>query len=142
MTGHTPYISDASHASHPHSHRQKGSIGTISSIGSSSSERDIKGQSSPLQAAHSESDVTSTRPFPTFPRLYTTPDTSARSSMTSFILIKKIIYCVRRPSPSPIRETDTGSDITRNDGQKGDNADAKCKGPERVGTTRLKGILR
>ena len=35
---------------------------------------------------------------------------------------------VRQQPPSPSRETDTGSDTTRYDGQKGDNADAKHKG--------------
>jgi Ca2+-transporting ATPase len=48
--------------------------------------------------------------------------------VTSFF--KKTVHRVRRPSPSPSRETDTGSDTTRNDGQKGDNADSKRKGAE------------
>ncbi|KAN0120860.1 hypothetical protein V8E52_004129 [Russula decolorans] len=123
MTGHAPSMFEASH---PHGHRRMGGVGTVSSIGSSSTERDVEDKSSPLQTAHSESDVTSTRPFPTLPS-----DTGARpSSVTSFILIKRIMHRVRRPSPSPSRETDTGSDITRNDGQKRDNADVKCKGAE------------
>jgi Ca2+-transporting ATPase len=45
--------------------------------------------------------------------------------VTSFF--KKTMH---RLSPSPSRETDTGSDTTHNDGQKGDNSDAKRKGAE------------
>jgi Ca2+-transporting ATPase len=49
-------------------------------------------------------------------------------SVTSFI--KRNVHRVRRPSPSPSGETDTASETTRNDGQKGDNADVKRKGAE------------
>lgn len=45
-------------------------------------------------------------------------------------LIQKLMHRVRRPSPSPIRKTDAGSNTTRNNGQRGDNGDVKCKGAE------------
>ena len=116
----------------PHGHRRKTSIGTVSSIGSgSTTEQDADDNSSfrlsPLRSAHS--DVTSTLPSPTHTHVDTASDVGSRpSSVTSFF--KKTVDRVRRPSPSPSRETDVGSDTTRNDGQKGDNADGKRKGAE------------
>ena len=116
----------------PHGHRRKSSTGTVSSIGSvSTTEQDADDNSSfrlsPLRSAHS--DVTSTLPSPTFTHVDTTSDAGSRpSSVTSFF--KKTMHHVRRPSPSPSRETDIGSDTTHNDGQKGDNADSKGKGAE------------
>jgi P-type Ca2+ transporter type 2C len=113
----------------PHGHRRKGSIGTMSSIGSgSTTEQDADDNSSfrlsPLRSTHS--DVTSALPSPTHTHVDTASDVGSRpSSVTSFF--KKTVDRVRRPSPSPSRETDTGSDTTRNDGQKGDNADGKRK---------------
>jgi Ca2+-transporting ATPase len=91
-----------------HRHRRKGSIGSVSSIGSgSTTEQDAGNDSSfrlsPLCSAHS--DVASTLPSPTYTH-----------------------HRARQPSPSPSRETDTGSDTTRYDGQKGDSADAMRKG--------------
>ncbi len=40
------------------------------------------------------------------------------------------MHRVRRPSPSPSCASDTASDTTHNDGQKGYNADTKHKGAE------------
>jgi Ca2+-transporting ATPase len=91
-----------------HGHRRKGSIGSVSSIGSGSTiEQDAGDNSSlrlsPLRSAHC--DVTSTLPSPTYAH-----------------------HRVRQPSSFPSRETDTGSDTTRYGGQKGDIADGKRKG--------------
>jgi P-type Ca2+ transporter type 2C len=116
----------------PHGHRRKASIGTVSSIGSgSTTEQDGDDNSSfrlsPLRSAHS--DVTSTLPSPTYTHVDNASDVGSRpSSVTSFF--QKTMHRVRRPSPSPSRETDTGSETTRNDGQRGDNADAKRKGAQ------------
>jgi Ca2+-transporting ATPase len=110
-----------------HGHRRKGSTGTVSSIGSgSTTEQDADDNSSlrlsPLRSTHS--DVTSTLPSPTYTHVDSVSDGGSRhSSVTS--LFKKTVDRVRRPSPSPSRETDTGSDTTRND-----NADGKRKGAE------------
>jgi hypothetical protein len=112
-----------------HRRRRKGGIGTVSSTsnGSSSNECDAKDNSSPLHSAHS--DVTNTLPLPTLTHLHTMSDAGSRPSpVASFI--KRVMHRLRRPPPSPSRETDTGLDTTRNDGQKGDNADVKCKGAE------------
>ena len=108
-----------------HGHRRKGSVGTVSSIASSSTERDVEDNSSfrlsPLPSAHS--DVTSTLPSPTHTHVDVISDAGSRpSSVTSFF--RRSVHRVRRPSPSP---SDTGSDITRHDGQKGDNSDVKRK---------------
>ena len=114
----------------PHGHRRKGSIETVSSIGSgSTTEHDGDDNSSyglsPLRSAHS--DVT-TIPSPTYTHVDSASDAGSRpSSVASFL--KKTAHRVRRPSPSPSRETDTGSETTRNDGQKGDT-DTKRKGAE------------
>ena len=111
-----------------HAHRRKGSVATVSSIASSSTERDVEDNSSfrlsPLPSAHS--DVTSTLPSPTHTHVDANSDAGSRpSSVTSFF--KRSVHRVRRPSPSPSGETDTGSETTRHDGQKGDNSDVKRK---------------
>ena len=105
-------------------------MGTVSSIASSSTERDVEDNSSfrlgPLPSAHS--DVTSTLPPPppTHTHVDVISDAGSRPSfVTSFF--RRSVHRVRRLSPSPSGETDTGSDITRNDGQKGDSADVKRK---------------
>ena len=77
--------------SHPRGHRRKGSIGTVSSIGSSSTERDAEDRSSPLQSAHSG--VTRTLPLLTLPRLHTTSDAGSRSSS----IIHRAAFRARRP---------------------------------------------
>ena len=110
-----------------HGHRRKGSVGTVSSIASSSTERDVEDNSSfrltPLPSAHS--DVTSTLPSPTHTHVDVISDAGSRpSSVTSFF---RSVHRVRRLSPSPSGETDTGSDITRHDEQRGANADVKRK---------------
>ena len=106
-------------------HRRKASTGTISSIGSSSTDRDVEDPSglrlSPVRSGHS--DVPSTLPSPTNTHVEVGPDTSRSSSPASFI--KRAVQRVRHPSPSPSGETDIGSDTTRND-----NADVKRKGAE------------
>ena len=113
----------------PHGHRRKSSTGTVSSIGSgSSTEQDADDGSSfrlsPLRSAHS--DVTSTLPSPTVTHVDNASDVGSRpSSVTSFF--KKTMH---RLSPSPSRESVTGSDTTHNDGQRGDNSDTKRKGAE------------
>ena len=69
--------------------------------------------------------MTSALPSPTHTHVDVISDTgSCPSSVTSFF---RSFYRVRRPSPSPSGETDTGSDIMRHDGQRGDNADVKRK---------------
>lgn len=115
----------------PQGHRRKGSNATVSSVGSSSTERDAENNSSirlsPLRSTHS--DVTSALPSPTHTHVDANSDAGSRPpSVTSFI--KRNVHRVRRPSPSPSGETDTASETTRNDGQKGDNADVKRKGAE------------
>jgi P-type Ca2+ transporter type 2C len=113
-------------------HRRKASTGTVSSIGSSSTERDIDEMSSiglsPVPSAHS--DTTSMLPSPTYTHVDVGSDASSRpTSATGFF--KKTVHRVRRSSPSPSGETDVGSDITRKDGgHGGDNADVKRKGPQ------------
>jgi Ca2+-transporting ATPase len=113
----------------PHGHRRKSSTGTVSSVGSgSSTEQDADDGSSfrlsPLRSAHS--DVTSTLPSPTVTHVDNASDAGSRpSSVTSFF--KKTMH---RLSPSPSRESVTGSDTTHNDRQRGDNSDTKRKGAE------------
>jgi Ca2+-transporting ATPase len=115
----------------PDGHRRKGSIDTVSRIGSSSTERDVEDNSSsrisPLGSAHS--DVTSTLPSPTHPHVDTSSDAGSRpSSVTSFF--KRAVHRVRQPSPSHSGETGTGSGTTRNGGQKGISAGVKRKGAQ------------
>jgi Ca2+-transporting ATPase len=116
----------------PHGHRRKSSTGTVSSIGSgSTTEQDANDNSSfrlsPMRSA--QCDVTSPLPSSTYTHLDGASDVCSRpSSVTSFF--NETVHRVRQPSPSPCRETGTGSDTTPNDGQKGDNADAKRKGAE------------
>jgi P-type Ca2+ transporter type 2C len=113
-------------------HRRKGSVTTVSSVGSSSTERDTEDNQSfrlsPVRSAHS--DAPSTLPSPTHTHVDTpSSDVSSRpSSPASFL--KKTLHRVRRPSPSPTGESDTNSDTTRNDGSKGDNADVNRNGPQ------------
>lgn len=120
---------------HPHGRRRTGGIGTVSesSIGSSSTEYDAEDNSSPLHPSPLHpvhSDVTT---LPTLTQ-HTTPDAGSRplfGVVTHFlqvVILERI--GVRRPPLSPSRETDTGSDTTQNDGQKGDGVDVKCKGAE------------
>jgi len=114
----------------PH-HRRKGSEATVSSVGSSSTEREYEDNQSfrlsPVRSAHS--DATSTLPSPTHTHVDVVPDVPSRpSSPASFL--RKTLHRVRRSSPSPSGDTDTASEMTRNDGQKGDNSDVKRKGPE------------
>jgi hypothetical protein len=74
---------------------------------------------SPLRSTHSNVTIA---PSPT----HTTPSSDAgsrTSSVTRFF--RRTIHRVKRSSSS--LSGDTGSDSTRNDGQKGDNADAKRK---------------
>jgi Ca2+-transporting ATPase len=112
-------------------HRRKGSTGTISSIGSSSTDRDIEDVPglglSTVRSGHS--DAPSTLPSPTNTHVDAGSDTSRPSSPASFF--KRTVQRVRHPSPSPSGDTDMGSDTTRNDSvQRGDNADVKRKGAE------------
>ena len=113
----------------PH-HRRKGSVATVSSVGSSSTEREYEDNQSfrlsPVRSAHS--DATSTLPSPTHTHVDVVPEDHSRSSSPASFL-RKTLHRVRR-SPSPSGETDTGSETTRNDGQKGENSDVKRKGPE------------
>ena len=119
--------------SHPQCRRRNGRIGTVSSIGSSSTERDAEGNSSPLHSAHSG--MTSTLPTRST-HLHTTSD--AGDSRLSFAtsIVERIMEYFKRPSLSPSREMDTGSDTTRNDGQRGNNAR-----PAENGSPRLLGLL-
>ncbi|KAI9458771.1 calcium-translocating P-type ATPase [Russula earlei] len=115
----------------PRGHRRKPSIGTVSSIASSSTERDGEDSSSvpltPMPSTHS--DATSILPSPTYTHVEVASDAGSRPpSATGFF--RRTLHRVRHPSPSPSRETDTGSDTTRNDGQRGDNADVKRNGPQ------------
>ena len=118
----------------PPTHRRKGSIGTVSSIVSSSStERDIEDSSSfrlsPVRSAHS--DATSTLPSsPTYTHVDAGSDAGSRPpSAASFF--RKAVHRVRRPSPSPSHETtDTGSETALSDSHRGDNADVKRKGTQ------------
>jgi Ca2+-transporting ATPase len=116
----------------PSRHRRKGSVTTVSSVGSSSTERDVEDNQSfrlsPVRSAHS--DVASTLPSPTHTHVDpASSDVSSRpSSPASFL--KKTLHRVRRPSPSPTGESDTNSDTTRHDGPKGDNADVNRNGPQ------------
>ena len=110
----------------PH-HRRKGSVTTVSSVGSSSTEQEYEDNQSfrlsPVRSAHS--DATSTLPSPTYTHVDVVPDVPSRSSSPASF-IRKTLHHVRR-SQSPSGETDTASETTRNDGQKGDNSDIQCK---------------
>ena len=111
MTGHVLYI----FLHTPTGHRRNGRA-----VSSALATAQPNVAPSPLQSAHSH--VTSTLPLLTLPRLHTTSYPVSRPS--------SLVHRVRRPSPPPSRETDADWDTTRNDGQKGDNADVKCKGAE------------
>ena len=112
----------------PH-RRRMGSVTTVSSVGSSSTERGyVDNQSfrlSPVPSAHSETCIL---PSPTQTHMDVVSDVSSRSSRPARRL-RKTSHRVRW-SPSPSGETDMGSETTRNDGQKGDNSGVKYKSPE------------
>ena len=113
-------------------HRRKGSVTTVSSVGSSSTERDVEdNQSFRLSPVHSaQSDVASTLPSPTHTHVdAASSDIPSRSSSPASFL-KKTLHRVRRPSPSPTGETDTNSETTRNEGQRGDSTDVKRNGAQ------------
>ena len=100
---------------------------TVSSVGSSSTEREYEDNPSfglsPVRSAHS--DANSTLPPPTHTHVDIVPDVPSRSSSPASF-IRKTLHRVRR-SQSPSGETDTASETTRNDGQKGDNTNVKRK---------------
>ena len=111
----------------PPPHRRKGSVATVSSVDSSSTEQEYEDNQSfrlsPVRSAHS--DATSTLPSPTHTHVDVVPHVpSCPPSPASFI--RKTLHHVRR-SQSPSGETDTASETTRNDGQKGDNSDTQRK---------------
>jgi len=106
----------------PNRHRPKGSVTTVSSVGShgSSTTRDVEDRSFPLSPAqvargcelpsssqHTHEDAASS-------------EVPSRSSSPASLPNKKTLHRVRRPSPYPTSETDTNSDTTRNDGPKVD----------------------
>ncbi|KAI9449869.1 calcium-translocating P-type ATPase [Lactarius psammicola] len=112
-------------------YRQKGRNGTVSSICSIFTDRDIEDSSSlglsPVRSGHS--DVPITLPSPTNTHVDAGSDISRPSSAASFF--KRTVQRVRHSSPSPSGDTDAGPDTTRNDSvQKGDNADIKRKRAE------------
>jgi Ca2+-transporting ATPase len=98
----------------PHGHRRKGSIGSVSSIGSgSTTEQDADDNSSftlnPLRSA--DSDVTSTQSSPTYTHVDTASGVGSRpSSVTSFF--KKTVHRVRGRSPSSSREAELARPAT------------------------------
>lgn len=115
----------------PQGHRRKSSTGTISSIGSSFTDRDVDDSSglglSLIRSGHS--DAPSTLPSPTNTHVDPGSDISRPSSPSGFF--KKAVQRVRHPSPSPSGDTDMGSDTTRHDNaQRGDNSDVNRKGTE------------
>jgi len=114
----------------PH-HRRKGCVATVSSVGSSWSERryeDNQGfRPSPMRSAHS--DAPRTLPSPTHTHVDIVSDAPSRPSSPASSL-RKTFHRVRESSPSPSGETDTGSDTARNDGQRKGNSNIKRKGPE------------
>ena len=115
----------------PQGHRRKSSTATVSSIGSSFTDRDTEDSAGlGLSLVRSgQSDAPSTLPSPTNTHVDGASDISRPSSPGSFL--KRTVQRVRHPSPSPSADTDAASDITRHDsGQKGDNADVNRKGAE------------
>jgi len=114
----------------PH-HRRKGCVATVSSVGSSWSERRYEDNQifrlSPVRSAHS--DATSTLPSPTHTHVDIVSDAPSPPSSPASSL-RKTFHRVRESSPSPSGETDTGSDTARNDGQRKGNSNIKRKGPE------------
>ena len=114
----------------PHGHHRKGSTGTISTIGSSSTDRDIDDSTglglSLVRSGHS--DAPSTLPSPTNTHVDPASDISRPSSAAGFF--KRQVQRVRQPSPAPSGDSDI-SDTTRHDSaQRGDNADVNRKGTE------------
>jgi len=114
----------------PH-HRRKGSVTTVSSVGSCWSERRYEDNQSfrpsPMRSAHS--DATSALPSPTHTHVEIVSDAPSRPPSPASSL-RKTFHRVWGSSPSPSGETDTGSDTTRNDEQKEDSSNVKRKGPE------------
>ncbi len=96
-------------------HRRKGSTGTVSSIGSSSTDRDIAGSSSlglsPVRYGHSDVPSKHPSPTPTNTHVDAGSDTSLPSLAADFI--KRTVQRVRHPSPSPSGGTDIGSGTTQ-----------------------------
>jgi len=108
----------------PH-HRRKGSMTTVSSAaGSASTEREYEDDQSfrpsPV-TVRSAPDATSILPSPTHTRVDVVPGVPLRPSSPATFL-RKTLDRVQQSSPSPSGETDTDSDTTRNDGQKGDSS--------------------
>ena len=103
----------------PPRRRRMGSIGTVSSIGSTSAEYDIEDSSSfrpcPVFSAHS--DVTSSLPSLTQTLADTGSDVGSSSS-PRISSLGRSLYRVRQSSPFPSRETTyTGSEKLPSDGQ-------------------------
>ncbi|KAH9015966.1 calcium-translocating P-type ATPase [Lactarius deliciosus] len=102
----------------PQGHCRKGSMSTVSGIGSISTDRDTEDSSrlalNPVRSG--QSDVPSALPSPTNTHVDIGSDTSRPSSAAGFF--KRTVQHVRHPSPSLSGDTDTGPDTTRN----GDNA--------------------
>jgi hypothetical protein len=100
----------------PQGHRRKSSIATVSSVGSSSTDRDMEDnvsfRLSPLRSACS--DVTSTLPSPTQTPVDANSDAGSRPPSVNCFIRRTMHrqHRVRRPSPSPSGETDTASDTT------------------------------
>ncbi|KAH9025496.1 calcium-translocating P-type ATPase [Lactarius pseudohatsudake] len=99
----------------PQGHRRKGSMSTVSGIGSISTDRDTEDSLSlalsPVRSG--QSDVPNALPSPTNTHVDIGSDTSPPSSVAGFS--KRNVQRVRHPSPS---DTDMGPDTTRS----GDNA--------------------
>jgi Ca2+-transporting ATPase len=113
-------------------HRRKGSTSTVSSIDNSSTERDMEDTSSLglIQVPSAHSDMTSTLLSPTHTHVEPGSDLGSRLSFPVGFFRRTLNRVRQRPSPSPSGETDTGSDTTRDDGQKGDNADVNRQGAQ------------
>ncbi|KAN0138924.1 calcium-translocating P-type ATPase [Lactarius tabidus] len=114
-------------------HRRKSSTATVSSIGSSFTDRDTEDSSG---LGHSlvrsgQSNAPSTPSSPTNAHIDIASDIPRPSSSASFF--KRTAQRVRHPSPSPSGDTDMGSNTTQHDSvQRGDNADVNRKGDELV----------
>ena len=106
-------------------------MATVSSVGSSSTEREYEDNQSfrlsPVRSAHF--DAISTLLSPTHTHLDVVPEVPSRPSSPACFL-RKASHRVWWSSPSPSGETDTGSDTTRNDEQEEDNSHVGRKGPE------------
>ncbi|KAI9449867.1 calcium-translocating P-type ATPase [Lactarius psammicola] len=89
-------------------YRRKGNTGTVSSIGSSSTNRDIADSSS-LVLIPLRSNMLSTHPSPT----NTYVDAGSGPSLPSLAAGFRTAERIPHPSPSPSHETDMGSDTTQ-----------------------------